>query len=838
VANCQIATSSWVVKDDTAVALEGGYIILNGAGFVAGANVIIGSVAAAAVTVVNSTTIRAQVNAAAAGTYVIYVVNPDGSVGILVNGLTYSATPTWITGSTLPEQMTNVAVNIQLNATGANVYALSAGNSLPSGLNLSSGGLLSGTVTVAQQTVYAFSVDAIDTELQDSPRTFSLTISVAPVDPYFEYVSLLLHGDGANTAQNNTFLDSSTNNFGINRFGDTTQGTFSPFSRADGSWSNYFDNSGDYLSAPSNAAFAVGTGNFTWEAWVYPVSFAATYEPIYMTNVTGGLWIGKNGSNFAVRASGVADQLQYSVMPSTNTWTHIVAVRSGTTLSLYYNGVRVATTTNSYDFQQGAAIIASDLPAGGSDYFDGYISNLRLVKGTAVYDPTQATLNVPTAPLTAVANTSLLTCQSNRFRDASTNNFAITVNGNTAVQVFNPFNPTTVYSTTANGGSGYFDGSGDYLTAASNAAFNLSSGAYTIECFVYFTTAPSTTILFGLAGGAVLGYATLLYSGGSLYWQQRGTSSNETAFSWAPTTGQWYHIAIGWSGTNLAIWINGVRLATNTVTPTGNGQNGVNVGAGSDGYAVGGYISGFRIVKGTDVYGTGNTSITVPTTPPTAIANTSLLLNFTNGGIFDNAAMNDLVTLGNAQVRTNIKKYGTGSMYFDGTDDLLTMQASPNFAFGTGDFTIEFWMYSNDVSSSTQRGPMQSSTTPGGISTSYSTGIMFAQGMNGNNQNLSGGLAFNILGTSVGSVSAVVTTSTWYHIAATRQSGTVRLFVNGVLMDTKTQAGSVDGQNFCIGGYYSTRYYYDGYIDDLRITKGYARYTANFTPPDAAFPDF
>jgi hypothetical protein len=344
--------------------------------------------------------------------------------------------------------------------------------------------------------------------------------------------------------------------------------------------------------------------------------------------------------------------------------------------------------------------------------------------------------------------------------------------------------------------------------------------------------------LFGLAGGAVLGYATLLYSGGSLYWQQRGTSSNETAFSWAPTTGQWYHIAIGWSGTNLAIWINGVRLATNTVTPTGNGQNGVNVGAGSDGYAVGGYISGFRIVKGTDVYGTGNTSITVPTTPPTAIANTSLLLNFTNGGIFDNAAMNDLVTLGNAQVRTNIKKYGTGSMYFDGTDDLLTMQASPNFAFGTGDFTIEFWMYSNDVSSSTQRGPMQSSTTPGGISTSYSTGIMFAQGMNGNNQNLSGGLAFNILGTSVGSVSAVVTTSTWYHIAATRQSGTVRLFVNGVLMDTKTQAGSVDGQNFCIGGYYSTRYYYDGYIDDLRITKGYARYTANFTPPDAAFPDF
>jgi hypothetical protein len=58
-------------------------------------------------------------------------------------------------------------------------------------------------------------------------------------DPNFNQTVLLLHGDGTNGAQNNTFLDSSTNNFTITRNGNTTQGTFSPFSLPNGEWSNY-----------------------------------------------------------------------------------------------------------------------------------------------------------------------------------------------------------------------------------------------------------------------------------------------------------------------------------------------------------------------------------------------------------------------------------------------------------------------------------------------------------------------------------------------------------------------------------------------------------------------
>jgi len=77
--------------------------------------------------------------------------------------------------------------------------------------------------------------------------TFSGGLTFAPSgaaanDPYFMYNSLLLPGNGTNLAQNNTFLDGSTNNFAITRHGNTTQGTFSP---CGSNWSNYFDGTGD-----------------------------------------------------------------------------------------------------------------------------------------------------------------------------------------------------------------------------------------------------------------------------------------------------------------------------------------------------------------------------------------------------------------------------------------------------------------------------------------------------------------------------------------------------------------------------------------------------------------
>ena len=74
------------------------------------------------------------------------------------------------------------------------------------------------------------------------------SISSAIKDGYFNLVTLLLPGNGTNGAQNNTFLDSSTNNFTITRNGNTTQGTFTPFSNQPGAWGNYFGSAADLIT--------------------------------------------------------------------------------------------------------------------------------------------------------------------------------------------------------------------------------------------------------------------------------------------------------------------------------------------------------------------------------------------------------------------------------------------------------------------------------------------------------------------------------------------------------------------------------------------------------------
>ena len=231
-------------------------------------------------------------------------------------------------------------------------------------------------------------------------------------------------------------------------------GTYTASTSGSGSLS--FSGSSQYISYTSNAAFAL-PGDFTLEMWIYPLNWTASGMYLYVTypGTDGGLMFGKNGSNFVIRAANVADQLTYGTLPTINAWTHIVAVRSGTTLSMYYNGTRVATTTNSYSFSQALLKIGSD--GYGSD-FPGYISNVRLVKGTAVYSPSSTTLTVPTAPLTAISGTSILltTVSPDGYLDSSTNSFTPTLTGTPTWNQSSPFATglgykNRVYTWTGNG---------------------------------------------------------------------------------------------------------------------------------------------------------------------------------------------------------------------------------------------------------------------------------------------------------------------------------------------------------------------------------------------------
>jgi hypothetical protein len=294
------------------------------------------------------------------------------------------------------------------------------------------------------------------------------------------------------SCQSNRFIDNSPNNLALTKVGDTSVQAYSPFGSISEatplSYSNYFDGTGDYLTAAANAAFTYGTGNFTIEGWYYLTAESSVTKYLFDQRVSGqGLFPAiyvSSGSYIVYINSGVA--LTAGVVVS-NAWVHWALVKNSSTTTLYINGTSVGSFADTNNYSTTAQFrIGSEFNSTGSFDWQGYISNLRVVKGTAVYT---SAFTPSTTPLTAIENTSLLTCQSTRMIDNSTNAFAITAAGNTIPRIFNPFGytaqSTTSYTPSLQGGSAYFDGSVDYLTTASSSQLSFGTGDFTIECWVY-----------------------------------------------------------------------------------------------------------------------------------------------------------------------------------------------------------------------------------------------------------------------------------------------------------------------------------------------------------------
>jgi hypothetical protein len=631
-------------------------------------------------------------------------------------------------------------------------------------------------------------------------------------DPYYEYTTLLLPGNGTNGAQNNTFLDSSTNNFTITRNGNTTQGTFSPFSQT--GWGNYFNGSSS-LATPATSQFSA-TGDFTISCWVYIPALSTGIIVSSWASTASDQWMLVHESNGFVFYVGTPQTLNAPNTAVTNQWMFLSVSRSGSALSMYANGSLIASNTSSATIgNPNQSILVGQRGFPGSPvYFTGYISDVRIVNGTAISGAT-----VPTSPATAVSGTALLTCQSNRFRDASTNNFTITVNGSPSVQAFSPFNPSASWSAATYGGSGYFDGNGDYLSAASNAAFNLGT-VFSVETFFY-TTSTAKQVFFQLSG-----YVFYVESNKLTIWAPGsigGTGTDVPINSWA-------HIVFTRDSSNQArAFVNGV-LAWSASMTAASSQTIAYIGAenGSTNL-VNGYMSNIRFVKGdiptayqTTSNTAGTTIFTPPTAPLTAITNTSLLLNYTNAGIYDATSKNDLETVGNAQISTAQSKWGGSSMAFNGSTSYLLAPASNLFDLGSADWTVEGWFYMS--------------------ATGSYPAVWTLGNSNGDSHNLlcNGGtrdLYYFINGGVTAVLVTTISLSQWYHFAVVRSSGTTKIYLNGTQTGgTTANAPTSNNKKAQIGGTDYGSQYWNGYIQDLRITKGYARYTANFTAPTAAFP--
>jgi Concanavalin A-like lectin/glucanases superfamily len=232
-----------------------------------------------------------------------------------------------------------------------------------------------------------------------------------------------------------------------------------------------------------------------------------------------------------------------------------------------------------------------------------------------------------------------------------------------------------------------------------------------------------------------------------------------------------------------------------------------------------------RITKGTGIY--SGTTMVVPTQPLTPTTSTSLLLNFTNGGIIDQHSSNDAETVGNAILNTSIVKYGTASMAFDGTGDYLAFKTgpNPNFALGSGDWTVEMWMYPTSVAAT---------NTVFDIYDGNSAGRFLVQ------LNTNSTIGFYGASAATRTISTgTVTLNSWNHVALCKSGSSTRIFINGVQVnttytDTNTYTCTSNAIYLAANGANGLANFF-GYMDDFRITKGFARYTANFTPPTTGF---
>jgi len=200
-----------------------------------------------------------------------------------------------------------------------------------------------------------------------------------------------------------------------------------------------------------------------------------------------------------------------------------------------------------------------------------------------------------------------------------------------------------------------------------------------------------------------------------------------------------------------------------------------------------------------------------------------LLMHMDEVGFVDEVG-HTVTPYGNAQISTAQSKFGSASAYFDGNGDYLVVSPTIDYAFGTEAFTVEFHLLKNNLESNTNNYILD--TRP-----SYTNGAYFSVSTTYNNVHV------HVNGVDVLTANGVLSNS-FSHIAITQSDGMLLLFADGNLIASATSTtdflvrrdGLYIGMNSYAGSGY-TEYFLNGYIDDLRITKGVARYTANFTPP-------
>jgi len=591
------------------------------------------------------------------------------------------------------------------------------------------------------------------------------------------------------------------------------------------------------VSYPAAASLnlGAGAGNWTIECWYYALEYPPGWGPILQqgwnvstTNPIYGFMPNSTNIYYYVGTGAVTSESRTTPF-SLKTWYHLAMVRQGNAIGCYLNGVLFGSYMLTFTMGSGGNLYlstASNQPLPSNSY----VNNVRIVKGQAVYS---FTFTTPTTALTAVTGTQLLVDVASPgayLTDGSTNNFTLTPTG-TVTYSSNP--PTAI--------GGQLNFSSSYLTVANNTVLDMASGDFTIE-FWFQTTTASATLYTKRSSNINYSPVQLVWSGSAftVYMSTSGSAweiSSTTSANYP--SGAWYHVALVRNSNNIYLYVNGISAITPAAITVAVMSNSDPFAIGSDsssspGTTFTGYMTNFRIVKGTAVY---TSNFTVPTSPLTAISGTSLLLSVASSGTYITDTSGNSLTVTNAggvtyssPISANPVSTG-GSLYLNpSTSAYITLPSSTVFNL-TGDFTIESWIYPSP----------RAATETVIIDARVAQGTVAVWKLY---LNSTGKLTFGYISGSAYSGTMTVNSNVWTHVAVVRSGSTLTLYVNGVADYTNPSFGTAaisPGTTSAVIGTKDTPYGVNfrsmTYITNLRVVTGTAIYNSpNFTPSLVPLP--
>jgi hypothetical protein len=659
-------------------------------------------------------------------------------------------------------------------------------------------------------------------------------------DPYFPDVSLLLHMDGTDGTA--AFTDSS-NTTGI---APTVNGTVA-LSKAKykfgGTSAAFPGTNGSYLSYASNAVFGFSTAiDFTIEGFIYLTGALGVDRAIADMRVQNGaqtlgctFFIDGTTNKLAVWNSTVKVGSTGTALVL-NQWYHVVLTRQGNTIRCFLNGVLDFSTTTACDFLTSAPLGIGACPAAnliGTSPFSGYMDELRITKGLARYT---ANFTVPTAPYGEgsfkVKVLSLSPVGYYRFEEAAgtaVTDFSGNANDGSYVGGALPAAPGLLPGN--EGSLAFTDAAAKYATVPA-AVLNKTS-VFSISFIVQYTTTTNLVILERNTNGfsVEIGNGTLPGSVAGGLVLGTDSISLSLATTKAFNDGQPHHVllVVGVDLANSYFFVDGADVTNRlkAISPTYSSTTVVTVGSRAGTLGFGGRLDELAF------FNSALTAADALALATAALYQTAFLMHMdgadTSTTFTDALGLTAWTPSGNAQLSIAQSKFGGAAYKGDGTGDCITTPDLPVLRMGTFDFTFECFLYRVGGA------VFQGLCTKRSANSQFSEFAVYL----GTDDKLNFTASINGASWSIALTgTTVVTANAWHHVACTRKGSTFTIWLDGVSVATGTLAGALFATTnpFSLGALSSiAEFSLNGYLDEVRLTKGVARYTAAFTPPAAPF---